>query len=161
MYKPRIMWNIQKESRMLIRKMTIADYTCVYDLWLNTPGMGLNDLDDSRQGIDKYLRRNPETCFVAEKDNIIIGVILCGNDGRRGYIHHTAVSVVERKNGVGTALVDAAVNALKNEGINKVALVVFSKNELGNSFWEKRGFTVREDLVYRNKSISELTRIDT
>ena len=161
MYKPRKMWNIQKESRMLIRKMTIADYTCVYDLWLNTPGMGLNDLDDSRQGIDKYLRRNPETCFVAEKDNIIIGVILCGNDGRRGYIHHTAVSVVERKNGVGTALVDAAVNALKNEGINKVALVVFSKNELGNSFWEKRGFTVREDLVYRNKSISELTRIDT
>ncbi|MDD4113596.1 MAG: GNAT family N-acetyltransferase [Herbinix sp.] len=146
---------------MFIRKMTIADYTCVYDLWLNTPGMGLNDLDDSRQGIDKYLRRNPETCFVAEKDNIIIGVILCGNDGRRGYIHHTAVSVVERKNGVGTALVDAAVNALKNEGINKVALVVFSKNELGNSFWEKRGFTVREDLVYRNKSISELTRIDT
>jgi len=161
LYKPRKMWNIQKESRMLIRKMTIADYTCVYDLWLNTPGMGLNDLDDSRQGIDKYLRRNPETCFVAEKDNIIIGVILCGNDGRRGYIHHTAVSVVERKNGVGTALVDAAVNALKNEGINKVALVVFSKNELGNSFWEKRGFTVREDLVYRNKSISELTRIDT
>ena len=161
MYKPRKMWNIQKESRMLIRKMTIADYTCVYDLWLNTPGMGLNDLDDSRQGIDKYLRRNPETCFVAEKDNIIIGVILCGNDGRRGYIHHTAVSVVERKNGVGRALVDAAVNALKNEGINKVALVVFSKNELGNSFWEKRGFTVREDLVYRNKSISELTRIDT
>ena len=161
MYKPRKMWNIQKESRKLIRKMTIADYTCVYDLWLNTPGMGLNYLDDSRQGIDKYLRRNPETCFVAEKDNIIIGVILCGNDGRRGYIHHTAVSVVERKNGVGTALVDAAVNALKNEGINKVALVVFSKNELGNSFWEKRGFTVREDLVYRNKSISELTRIDT
>jgi ribosomal protein S18 acetylase RimI-like enzyme len=161
MYKPRKMWNIQKESRMFIRKMTIADYTCVYDLWLNTPGMGLNDLDDSRQGIDKYLRRNPETCFVAEKDNMIIGVILCGNDGRRGYIHHTAVSVVERKNGVGTALVDAAVNALKNEGINKVALVVFSKNELGNSFWEKRGFTVREDLVYRNKSISELTRIDT
>lgn len=146
---------------MLIRKMTIADYTCVYDLWMATPGMGLNDLDDSRQGIDKYLRRNPETCFVAEKDNMIIGVILCGNDGRRGYIHHTAVSVLERKKGVGTALVDAAVNALKKEGISKVALVVFSKNELGNSFWEKRGFIYRDDLIYRNKAISELTRIDT
>ncbi|MDQ2088273.1 GNAT family N-acetyltransferase [Herbivorax sp. ANBcel31] len=146
---------------MIIRKMTIADYDCVYDLWVNTPGMGLNNLDDSRQEIEKYLRRNPETCFVAEKDNLIIGVILCGNDGRRGYIHHTAVSVLERKNGVGTALVDAAVNALKIEGINKVALVVFSKNELGNSFWEKRGFTVRDDLVYRNKTINELTRIDT
>lgn len=145
---------------MIIRKMTIADYDCVYNLWLNTPGMGLNNLDDSRYGIQKYLQRNPETCFVAEKDNKIIGIILCGNDGRRGYIHHTAVSVSERRNGVGTALVDAAVKALKREGINKVALVVFSKNELGNSFWEKKGFTVREDLVYRNKNINELTRID-
>ena len=107
------------------------------------------------------MRRNPETCFVAEKDNRIIGVILCGNDGRRGYIYHTAVLVTERKRGVGTALVDAAVKALKNEGINKAALVVFSKNELGNSFWEKRGFITREDLIYRNRSINELTRIDT
>ncbi|HAA24956.1 MAG TPA: GNAT family N-acetyltransferase, partial [Ruminiclostridium sp.] len=133
----------------------------VYDLWLNTPGMGLNNMDDSKQGIEKFLRRNPETCFVAEKDNRIIGVILCGNDGRRGYIYHTAVLVTERKRGVGTALVDAAVKALKNEGINKAALVVFSKNELGNSFWEKRGFITREDLIYRNRSINELTRIDT
>lgn len=124
---------------MIIRKMTIADYDSVYDLWLNTPGMGLNNMDDSKQGIEKFLRRNPETCFVAEKDNRIIGVILCGNDGRRGYIYHTAVLVTERKRGVGTALVDAAVKALKNEGINKAALVVFSKNELGNSFWEKEG----------------------
>jgi ribosomal protein S18 acetylase RimI-like enzyme len=146
---------------MVIRKMTMDDYDLVYHLWLNTPGMGLNDLDDSRPGIEKYLKRNPETCFVAEKDNRIIGVILCGNDGRRGYVHHTAVSVTERRNGVGTALVDTALEALKNEGINKVALVVFSKNELGNSFWEKRGFTAREDLVYRNKAIHELKRIDT
>lgn len=146
---------------MIIRKMTIADYDSVYNLWLNTPGMGLNNMDDSKQGIEKFLRRNPETCFVAEKDNRIIGVILCGNDGRRGYIYHTAVLVTERKRGVGTALVDAAVKALKNEGINKAALVVFSKNELGNSFWEKRGFITREDLIYRNRSINELTRIDT
>lgn len=146
---------------MIIRKMTIADYDSVYDLWLNTPGMDLNNMDDSKQGIEKFLRRNPETCFVAEKDNRIIGVILCGNDGRRGYIYHTAVLVTERKRGVGTALVDAAVKALKNEGINKAALVVFSKNELGNSFWEKRGFITREDLIYRNRSINELTRIDT
>lgn len=146
---------------MIIRRMIINDYKHVYDLWLNTPGMGLNNLDDSKQGIEKYLRRNPETCFVAEKDNTIIGVILCGNDGRRGYIHHAAVSVLERNKGVGTALVNAAVNALKNEGINKVALVVFAKNQLGNEFWEKRGFSVREDLVYRNKTINYISRIDT
>ena len=128
-YGPNVLTPIAQPS-------SLADYTCVFDLWMNTPGMGLNDIDDSRQGIDKYLRRNPETCFVAEKGNMIIGVILCEDDGRRGYIHHTAVSVLERKNGVGTALVDAAVNALKYEGINKVALVVFSKNELGNYFWK-------------------------
>lgn len=150
-----------EEQNVIIRKMTIADYDCVYELWKNTPGMGLNNLDDSRQGIDKYLQRNPGTCFVAEKDNRIIGVILCGNDGRRGYIHHTAVVLSERERGVGTALVGAALAALKSEGINKVALVVFAKNKAGNSFWEKRGFTAREDLVYRNKAISELTRIDT
>lgn len=146
---------------MIIRKMTIEDYDNVYKLWINTPGMGLNNIDDSRLGIEKYLRRNPETCFVAERDNTIIGVIMCGNDGRRGYIHHTAVAISERNKGVATALVDAAMDALQNEGISKVALVVFTKNELGNDFWEKRGFTKRDDLVYRNKLISELTRIDT
>lgn len=140
---------------MVIRKMTIEDYDSVYEMWLNTPGIGMNHLDDTKQGIEKFLRRNPETCFVAEKDNRIIGVILCGNDGRRGYIYHTAVSASERRSGVGTALVDAAVHALKKEGINKVALVVFASNEPGNSFWEKRGFTVRKDLVYRNKTINE------
>jgi ribosomal protein S18 acetylase RimI-like enzyme len=146
---------------MIIRKMTIADYDSVYSLWVNTPGMGLNNLDDSRNGIERYLKRNPETCFVAEEDNMIIGVILSGNDGRRGYIHHTAVNISNRKCGIGTALVNAAMDALKNEGISKVALVVFGKNDIGNSFWEKSGFTVREDLVYRNKSITELIRIDT
>ena len=74
-----------------IRVMTINDYDGVYDLWINTPGMGLNTTDDSREGIAKYLRRNPTTSFVAECEGTIIGVIMAGHDGRRGYIHHTAV----------------------------------------------------------------------
>ena len=146
---------------MIIRKMTIEDYDSVYALWLNTPGMGLNDLDDSKEGISRYLARNPLSCFVAEKDSEIIGVILGGHDGRRGFIHHAAVKISERKNGVGSLLVDHVMTALKNEGINKVALVVYSENETGNSFWESRGFFIRHDLTYRNKNINELTRIDT
>ena len=146
---------------MKIRKMLINDYDKIYDLWLNTPGMGLNDIDDSREGIEKYLLRNPETCFVAEKDNKIIGIIMSGNDGRRGYIHHTAVSVSERNQGIGHALLEHAMNALKVEGINKVALVVFKRNEIGNEFWENQGFTIREDLNYRNKNINPLKRLDT
>jgi ribosomal protein S18 acetylase RimI-like enzyme len=141
--------------------MTIKDYKKVHALWLSTPGMGLNDIDDSRDGIAKYLERNPKTCFVAITQNDLSGVILAGHDGRRGYIHHTAVAVSERGKGIGSALVDTALRALEAEGISKVALFVFKKNEIGNEFWERKGFTVREDLNYRNRPIKELRRMDT
>ncbi len=146
---------------MEIRKMTSEDYDRVYALWLSTPGMGLNTTDDSRAGIEKYLARNPATCFVAEEGGEIIGVILAGHDGRRGFIHHTAVKLDARNRGIGSGLVDRAMRALEAEGIQKVALVVFTRNEIGNGFWEKRGFTRREDLTYRNRAIRALTRIDT
>lgn len=141
--------------------MTIEDYEKVYQLWLSCSGMGLNNLDDSKDGIAKYLDRNPDTCFVAEKSDEIIGVIISGHDGRRGFIYHTAVNPEYRNQGIAKMLVEAAMDALKANGINKVALVVFDRNKDGNAFWEKVGFTVREDLVYRNKTISELIRIDT
>lgn len=143
------------------RVMTPADYDAVYDMWINTPGMGLNTTDDSREGITRYLERNPSTCFVAECDGKLVGVIIAGHDGRRGYIYHTAVLPEYRNHGIARSLVDLAFDALDKEGINKAALVVFSKNELGNGFWEKIGFTGRDDLVYRNKNIHALERIDT
>jgi len=146
---------------MNIRTMTIGDYESVYALWLSCKGMGLNDIDDSRAGIEKYLRRNPETCFVACEGGMITGVIMAGHDGRRGYIHHTAVHPDHRGQGIGTLLVNAALQALKAEGINKVALVAFERNISGNAFWEKQGFSAREDLVYRNRALVEMVRIDT
>ena len=146
---------------MNIRKMLINDYDDVYALWMSCAGMGLNNLDDSREGIDRFLKRNPDTCFVAVCDDKIVGVILVGNDGRRGYIYHTAVNSQYRKRGIARQLVEASMQELKRAGINKVALVVFDKNESGNLFWEKLGFTAREDLVYRNKAITEMIRIDT
>lgn len=146
---------------MNIRLMSVDDYDAVYNLWLSCSGMGLNDLDDSEEGIRKFLERNPETCFVAENDGMVIGVIIAGNDGRRGYIYHTAVNPLFRGRGIGRKLVESAMNALKEAGINKVALVVFGRNKDGNEFWEKMGFTVREDLTYRNKTINKMKRIDT
>ncbi len=146
---------------MQIRKMTINDYDSVYDLWINTSGMGLNDIDDSRDGINRYLLRNPDTCFVAEHENNIIGAIIAGHDGRRGIIYHTAVSQKEQRKGIGEKLLDAVMEALKNEDISKVFLVVFKNNNKGNSFWSKQGFTCRTDIVYRNKTILDLKRIDT
>ncbi|SCW27956.1 Ribosomal protein S18 acetylase RimI [Ruminococcaceae bacterium YRB3002] len=141
------------------RTMTIDDYEQAYDLWILC-GNGLNDKDDSREGIDKYLRRNPDTSFVATCDNIVVGVILCGHDGRRGIIQHACVSPDYRRYGIGSKLVELALDALKAEGINKVLLVAFKKNEGGNAFWESQGFTLREDLNYRNKALTELIRID-
>jgi len=138
---------------MHIRTMTIDDYEEVYELWRNTPGIGLHDAEDSKTGIGKYLQRNPGTCFVAENDGNIIGVILSGHDGRRGYISHTAVSLSERNKGVGTALLNRAVDALKQEGLSRAALFVFKDNKTGNEFWENRGFAVRDDVVFRNKII--------
>ena len=146
---------------MNIRKMVIDDYDEVYALWTSCTGMGLNDLDDSKEGIDRFLKRNPDTCFVAKRDKRIVGAILVGNDGRRGYIYHTAVASQYRKQGIARQLVETAMQELKQCGINKVALVVFNKNENGNAFWEKLGFTIREDLVYRNKALTEMVRIDT
>ena len=146
---------------MQIRKMFISDYNSVYNLWLNTPGMGLNTKDDSEMGIEKYLLRNPNTCYVAEKDNEIIGVILSGHDGRRGLIYHLAVKVSERAQGVGNTLLEHATEALRNEGIQKVYIMVFKNNETGNAFWEKRGFTIPDESIYRAKEIVPIEHIDT
>ncbi|MBR4959959.1 MAG: GNAT family N-acetyltransferase [Clostridia bacterium] len=141
--------------------MTVGDYDAVYDLWIHTPGMGLNAFDDSREGIEKFLKRNPTTSYVAECGGRIVGVIMAGHDGRRGYIYHTAVLPEYRNQGIARKLVDSAMSALEAEGINKAALVAFKTNELGNGFWESIGFTEREDLVYRNKNIHILNKIDT
>lgn len=146
---------------MRIRKMELRDYEAVYELWLHTDGMGLNDLDDSPEGIGRFLTRNPSTCFVAEKHGKLLGAIMAGHDGRRGYIYHTAVSRESRGKGIGKLLVEAVMEAFHREGIHKAALVVFSRNVSGNAFWERMGFTERTDLTYRNRSLSELVRIDT
>lgn len=139
---------------MNIRPMLTDDYNAVFYLWSSTPGVGMRSLDDSEEGITKFLLRNPHTCFVAEVDNQIVGVILCGHDGRRAYIYHTAVKPDFRKRGIGNALVNAVLEALKKEKINKVALVVFATNTLGNEFWNHLGFEMRDDLIYRNISLN-------
>lgn len=140
---------------MEIKLMTIEDYDKVYQLWTNTQGMGMRSLDDSLEGIKKFLKRNPTTNYIAQVENKVIGVILCGHDGRRGYIYHTAVKIDYRGIGVGKDLVDVTLDALKKEGINKVALVAFGSNDLGNKFWQSLGFDKRNDLIYRNLSINE------
>lgn len=142
-------------SNLKIRIMTIEDYEAVYQLWTTASGIGLRSIDDSLNGISKFLERNPGTSFVASDNDVVIGIILCGHDGRRGYIYHTAVIPEYRKHGIGKALVNAALNALKEEQINKAALVLYCTNGPADRFWESVGFTRRNDLIYRDISINE------
>lgn len=139
---------------MNIRPMTIADYQAVYRLWAETPGVGMRSLDDSEAGIDRFLRRNPSTCFVALEEEEVVGAILGGHDGRRGFIYHTTVRTERRGRGIGRALVDAVCRAMRQEGIHKVALVVFGANETGNGFWQALGWEQRTDLNYYNLSLN-------
>ena len=138
------------------RQVTIDDYDQLFELWNSTEQSrrALNPVDDSREGIERYLKRNPNTCFAAVQDGRIIGVILTGHDGRRGIIHHMCVHPEFRRMNIAAHLVSLAEEALKKEGIQKVFGLVFTDNEAGNLFWEKQGYFLRTNLNYRNKSLN-------
>ncbi|MCR5734013.1 MAG: GNAT family N-acetyltransferase [Lachnospiraceae bacterium] len=128
--------------------MTIEDYDKVRELWYMIPGFAIRSIDDSREGIEKFLNRNPGTSVVACEGDKIIGSILCGHDGRRGCLYHVCVHPDHRLRGIGKSMVVSAMNSLKEEGINKVSLIAFTRNDIGNAFWKKIGWTRREDLNY-------------
>jgi ribosomal protein S18 acetylase RimI-like enzyme len=131
-----------------MRPLRIEDYPQIYRLWKSCEGVDINDIDESREGIEKYLQRNPSTCFVEERDGKIVGVIMAGHDGRRGTLHHHAVDRQYRRRGIGTALCEKAMGALKEEGIGKAGLFVYRNNEIGLSFWKKEGFSDHDDYDY-------------
>ncbi len=141
----------------IIRKVSIEDYDAIYELWNSTEQSrrALNPVDDSREGIARYLNRNPDTCFAAVKDGRVIGVILTGHDGRRAIIHHLCVHPDHRRMGIAACLVSCAEEALKKEGITKIFGLVFKDNEAANAFWEQQGYSLRTNLNYRNKSLNE------
>lgn len=146
---------------MIIKPFEITKYDEIYALWMSCKNMGFNNVDDSYEGIKKLVTKNPLTCFVAEENGTIIGTILAGNDGRRGYVYHLCVAEDFRKQGIGKKLIDVMLEGMKQEGISKVALVVFAYNDTANAFYEKIGFSKRDDLYYRNIALKELERIDT
>jgi len=138
-----------------IKAMDIENYDEIIYLWKNTDGVGLSGSDDSKKSIKIFLDKNPNTCFVAEYKNEIIGTIMAGNDGRRGHIYHLMVKPEHRKNGLGKKLLEKTEKALKKQGIRKIFLVAFKKNKTGNIFWENNGYEIRNDLNYRDKRIVE------
>lgn len=139
----------------MIKRMTMDDYEKLFEMWKNTPNMGLRSLDDSKEGISLFLKRNPTTNFVAYDDDKLIGTILCGHDGRRGYIYHTVVLPEYRRQGIATNLVDMAVKALQEEGITRVCLNVMETNEQGKKFWRDRGWEKKDFLGFYSKAITD------
>jgi len=128
--------------------MTIEDYEQVYMLWKTIKGFAMRSIDDSREGVERFLKRNPDTSVVAVEDGRVVGAILCGHDGRRGCMYHVCVDPQYRMRGIGKSMVVFAMNALKAEGISKISLIAFTENDIGNAFWRCIGWTKREDLNY-------------
>ncbi|MBN1669368.1 MAG: GNAT family N-acetyltransferase [Anaerolineales bacterium] len=137
-----------------IREMTIADYETVYNLWRHTEGIGLSDAD-SKEGIKRFLERNPGLSFVAVDAGQVVGAALCGHDGRRGYIHHLAVASDHRKQGIGRSLVGRVMYALMRLGIGKCHLFVFDDNKEAITFWNKVGWTERVELIMMSQQLAD------
>ncbi len=139
-----------------IRRMEIDDYDGVRALWMSIHGFAIRSIDDSREGVERFLKRNPLTSTVAVSESgEIVGAILCGHDGRRGCLYHVCVREDCRRHGIGKDMVVFCMNALKDEGINKVSLIAFTKNDVGNAFWNCIGWTKRLDLNYYDFTLNE------
>lgn len=133
---------------MEVRVMKVDDYEEVKALWMSIHGFAIRSIDDSLEGVEMFLRRNPTTSVVAIEDGKVVGAILCGHDGRRGCLYHVCVHEEYRLRGIGKAMVVFCMEALKKEHINKVSLIAFSSNDIGNAFWKQIGWFKREDLNY-------------
>ena len=129
-----------------IREMTLEDYAAVVNLWRTTEGIGLNEAD-CLPNLAKFLQHNPGMSFVAYDGKVLVGAVLCGHDGRRGYIHHLAVVRAYRRQGLGRRLVERCLAALKKAGIDKCHLFAFVENQLAQSFWQASGWSRRVELV--------------
>ena len=140
---------------MKIREMKIEDYDQVYALWKTIKGFGIRSVDDSKEGIERFLKWNPGLSVVAEEDGEIVGAILCGSDGRRGCLYHVCVQKEYRRQGIGKTMVVWCMEKLKELQINKVSLIAFTQNDIGNAFWKEIGWTKREDLNYYDFTLNE------
>jgi N-acetylglutamate synthase len=142
-----------KDSPYQIEAMKLSDFAVVSRLWRNSEGIGLNE-SDTRANIAIYLKRNPRMSFVARKGRTIVGAVLCGHDGRRGYLHHLAVAKNHRNNGIGNKLIEASFLALARAGITQCNIYLFNNNTEGEAFWLHNGWSKRTDLQMLQKAVT-------
>jgi ribosomal protein S18 acetylase RimI-like enzyme len=139
-------------SSFTFREMTIGDYERILALWRRTTGLGLSDAD-SHEGISLFLERNPGLNFICEVEELLVGTILCGHDGRRGYIYHLAVDETHRRQGVGLQLTQQSLDALRRIGIGKCHLFVYRDNTAAEQFYDRSGWQKRTTLDIFSKDV--------
>lgn len=130
---------------MIIREMTIDDYDEVYEMWQITTKRALSKADEKDQ-MERYLKHNAGMSQVAVVDGKIVGTVLAGHDGRRGFIHHMAVLPEFRRKKIGHALAQTAIQKIREQSIDKTHIFCYQNNETGQSFWRDFGFEKREDV---------------
>jgi ribosomal protein S18 acetylase RimI-like enzyme len=136
-----------------IEELKASDYEKVHSLWESVEGVGLHADCDSKEGITNYLHRNPGMSFVAKKKEAIVGAVLCGHDGRRGYLHHLAVAEDHKGKGIGKALVEKVTGKLQQRGIRRCHIFVFGDNIDGKDFWNQIGWAERHDIAIMSRDI--------
>ncbi len=137
-----------------IRAMVADDYPAAEELWRRTEGIGLNE-SDTKNAIAVYLQRNPGMSAVGQSERgIVLGAVLCGHDGRRGYLHHLAVDPAHRHQGIAKRLLEWCFERLREASVPKCNIFLFSDNESGTSFWNGNGWSSRPDLLVFQKATS-------
>ena len=148
-----------------LRPLTEEDYDDLRALWMTIRGFGIRALDDSREDVTRFIRRNPTTSVVAVADGRIVGSILCGSDGRQGALYHVCVARNYRRQGIGTRMVGYCMERLREMGINKVALIAFASNDVGNAFWRRIGWKPCDvnyyEFVLNEKNITRFIGADS
>lgn len=136
---------------MQIEEISMGDYEEAAAFWAAFPEIGLDDAD-APENMERFLSRNRGMSFVASHEGKIVGAVLCGHDGRRGYLHHLAVLPQFRNRGIGRELVDRCLRALAAAGIQRCNIFVYAENEEGKRFWRKTGWSTYEGLELMFKS---------
>ena len=127
------------EPVITTREFVIEDHPAALALWEAAEGLEICE-GDSREEIAAYLVRNPRLSRIAELNGAVVGAVLCGHDGRRGWIYHLAVSAAHRGKGIARLLVNDCLAGLRAAGIPRAILLVASDNPQGHDFWLRNGW---------------------
>jgi N-acetylglutamate synthase len=133
-------------NTIVTREFSSADYQAAVELWQRVEGLEIAEGDDS-QGVAHFLAHNPGLSRVAVDRDVIVGVALCGHDGRRGHIYHLAVDPAYRRDGLGRRLLRECLGELRKTKVKRVIILVARENERGAEFWKGCGFEAIPDAV--------------